>query len=322
MHALNENPTHDFDQTQTGDPHALRRKDLLRQHPAIRSLFGHDRRTAAVTIALVLAQLSLAACAGRGGIAGRWYVVLLGSWWIGAPLTHWLAMAIHETSHRLAARTPRGNVAIALIANPPMVLPLAITFNRYHLDHHRRLGVLGGDTDLPIAFERAHIGNSGPRKLVWLFLHPLVYVLRGATFARLPNRGELLNAALILTADFAIYQWLGGAALAYLSLSFFFALGLHPVAGHFIHEHYTFTPGQETSSYYGPLNWITFNVGYHNEHHDFMNIPGWRLPELRRMVPDYSALASDTSWTQVLWRFVTDSRLGYSSRIVRNGPGL
>jgi sphingolipid delta-4 desaturase len=46
-------------------------------------------------------------------------------------------------------------------------------------------------------------------------------------------------------------------------------------------------------------------------------VSGWRLPELRRIVPDYAKLASHSSWTGVLWRFITDPAMSYGSRIVR-----
>lgn len=298
------------------EPHLQRRRELLAARPEIRKLFGFDRRTIAVTAAVVIVQLGAAWALQRAQL-GLLAVVAL-AWGPGAILSHWLGQSIHETSHNLAARTRLANRAVAWLANVPLVLPIAETFHRYHLVHHVHLGVEGVDSDLPVSFEVRHLGKSWLSKLLWLAIYPVVYLARGANYAKGVSRAELLNGALIIGINFALWHLVGPTALLYLGLSMFFAHGLHPVAAHFIHEHYLFSGEQETYSYYGPLNWVTFNVGYHVEHHDFMNIPGWRLPEYRALNAEaYRGFVSHRSWTGVLWEFITRPDLGPWSRLVR-----
>jgi sphingolipid delta-4 desaturase len=111
---------------------------------------------------------------------------------------------------------------------------------------------------------------------------------------------------------------MGPKALAYLAVSTFFALGLHPVGGRWIQEHYESRKGQETYSYYGPLNKTCFNMGYHNEHHDFPGIAWNNLPRLKKLARDYyDGLASYRSWTAVLLKFIFDPSMSTYSRVVR-----
>merc|ERR1711988_1472986 len=95
------------------------------------------------------------------------------------------------------------------------------------------------------------------------------------------------------------------------------------VAGHFVAEHYVFVEGVETYSYYGPLNLICWNVGFHNEHHDFPKVPGWRLPMVRAIAPEYyDNLPHHKSWTGVLWNYVTDPTMGPFNRVLRGSTLL
>ena len=63
---------------------------------------------------------------------------------------------------------------------------------------------------------------------------------------------------------------------------------------------------------------MTFNVGYHNEHHDFPSVPWTRLPQIRAIAPEYYVeLKSYVSWTRLLFQFLFDRELSLFSRMVR-----
>lgn len=312
-----------FEEVGDGEPHRIRRKDILEKYPEITEMEGHDVRTAWVTLAVAVAQMFVAwthaVAAERGTIWGTQSVVLVNAWIFGAILAHWLGQTIHETSHDLAFEKRYHNKLLAQFANLPMLVPIAATFHRYHIGHHTFLGVLGRDTDLPHPMEVKYIGNNPVRKFLWLLGYFFSYLARGATFAKLPNRAEVMNIVVQILFTAWIYKTLGGTAVAYLLLSTILGHSLHPVAGHFIHEHWVFEEGQETNSYYGPLNYVTFNVGYHVEHHDFMNVPGWRLPELHNLAPEYyRPLKSHKSWAFVHLFFIRDCSMHVGNRIVRS----
>ena len=135
------------------------------------------------------------------------------------------------------------------------------TFTGYHMEHHKFQGEDIIDVDIPTSLE-GWFFHSTPRKVLWCFLQPLFYSLRPLFVnPKPPTRWEYINIAAILLFDSAIVYIWGIGGLLYLVVGTLLGMGLHPVAGHFIAEHYVMNLGQETYSYYGPLNWLTFNVG-------------------------------------------------------------
>ncbi|ELK28079.1 Sphingolipid delta(4)-desaturase/C4-hydroxylase DES2 [Myotis davidii] len=235
--------------------------------------------------------------AGAG--AGMALAALLGLrlWWLREPLAdtgHPRHLAQHGLRHGAAS------------------------FKKYHVDHHRYLGGDGLDVDVPTRLE-GWLFCTPARKLLWLVLQPLFYSLRPLCVnPKALTRMEVFNALVQLAADATIFALWGLKPMVYLLASTLLGLGLHPISGHFVAEHYMFVKGYETYSYYGPLNWITFNVGYHMEHHDFPSIPGCNLPLVRKIAPEYyDHLPQHHSWVKVLWDFVFEDSLGPYARVKR-----
>jgi sphingolipid delta-4 desaturase len=221
-----------------------------------------------------------------------------------------------------------------LFVNIPLVLPFFVAFKHYHNEHHKYQGVEGVDTDLPSELE-ARLLNNFPGKLFFLSMQTWHYAFR-PLFVRPQafTRWHLLNWVVQIAFIASTVHLLGWGPILYLLLCAHFSGGLHPIASHFLAEHYVFADKIETASYYGPLNvrlmlaapgaraklmraqTLTWNVGYHNEHHDFPTVPWSRLPQLSQ-IGNYKALPHHESWTAVMWEFLTNPHVSFYNRVKR-----
>ncbi|KAF2765238.1 sphingolipid delta4-desaturase [Teratosphaeria nubilosa] len=322
--------------TYTEEPHMSRRKAIIKAHPEVLKLCGPEPLTIPLVLAVVSLQITCAYLLQNQPFLS--WPVFLNAYTVGATANQNLFLAIHEISHNLAFKSPLSNRLFAIVANLPIGIPYSASFRPYHLTHHKSLGVDGLDTDLPTALE-AWFLDSVAGKAFFATFQILFYALRPMMVYKLPLTGiHALNVAVQLAFDYVLVQTCGGKALGYLILSSFLAGSLHPCAGHFIAEHYVFaqhskslqpttkpeskTAPPETYSYYGSLNALTYNVGLHNEHHDFPAIPWTRLWKLNQIANEfYCDLPCHHSWVAVIWQFIWDKETGMWCRVKRKEGG-
>jgi len=285
----------------------------------MQDLFGPEIKTFPIVVLLVLVQIWMCSWVSK---LESWWWILFWTYCVGGTITHALQMAIHELSHNLCFETPVYNQILAIFANLPSGIPSSSMFKRYHMEHHQYQGVDKIDTDIPIAIEVNTVRNNAFLKLLWVIIQPLLY--GGRPFIINPKqltKWEYINATAQIIANIATLLVFGWRGMFYFIGGNILGCGLHPSAGHFIAEHYEFVKGTETYSYYGPINYLNFNVGYHNEHHDFPKIAWSRLPRVREMAPEfYSNLPCHTSYLKVLWTYITDESIGPFSRIKHPTP--
>lgn len=316
--------------TYTEEPHRTRRQAIIKAHPEVLKLCGPEPLTIPLVILVVSLQITLAYLLRSTPMLSPTF--LLSAYVIGATANQNLFLAIHEISHNLAFRSPFANRLFAIFANLPIGIPYSASFRPYHLTHHKSLGVDGLDTDLPTALEAVFL-DSVLGKAFFCTFQILFYAIRPMMVYSLPlTKLHAFNIVTQLSFDYALITLSGSSQpLKYLILSSFLAGSLHPCAGHFIAEHYVFdragvmankTEAVETYSYYGALNWLTYNVGLHNEHHDFPAVPWTRLPKLNAIAHEfYDDLPYHKSWVGVIWQFIWDKEVGLWCRVKRAEGG-
>ncbi len=310
----------DFLSGPDAQPHVVRCKEIIKKHPEVTQLIGRNPYTAVILFGLVGLQVGIAVWMGSWTME-YWWLSLILAYGVGAFANHSLYVIIHEATHNLIFKKRILNRWCAVIADLPNVAPGAMGFHTYHLKHHAHLGEYHNDTDLATHWEAKMVGNSSWRKALWLALFPIFQIMRTFRLRHVNTwtTWMVINIVVVFAFDFAVVSFLGWNALFYLFFSMMFALGLHPLGARWIQEHYTLDDEQETYSYYGPLNFFALNMGYHNEHHDFPAIPWNRLPELKRLAPEYyDNLNFHPSWSKLLLQFIFNPEYSLYSRVRRD----
>jgi sphingolipid 4-desaturase/C4-monooxygenase len=308
-----------FYQSELDQPHPGRARAIVKAHPEVRRLMVRNPWTALIAVSIVALQTAIALAMGQLGF-GYWWLSLLFAFFVGAFANHANYVIIHDATHNLIFRNPGWNKMVAIIADLPNLTPGAMGFRAYHLKHHSHQGDYEWDADLANHWEARLVGNKWYRKAIWLMLFPFFQVTRPPRLKAIKmwDRWFSTNLACAIVYDVAIVYFFGWAGFLYLVFAFLFSIGLHPVGARWIQEHYTYDFDQETFSYYGPINRVALNMGYHNEHHDLPSIPWNNLPKLRGMAPEfYNNLKYHSSWSRLLLQFIFDKRYSLYSRIER-----
>src|ERR1039457_191347 len=311
----------DFVYSDEREPHRARTKTILKDHPDMRDLIGRNPYTFFIIAFAVGLQIALAIVLQDQ----PWWLIFVIAYFIGAFADHALFVAIHECAHNLLFKKKAANTLAAIFANLPQIIPSAISFQRYHIKHHSFQGIHELDADLPNVWEAKLIGNSTFGKAMWMLFFPFFQAVRVIRLKEIkPLTGWIfINILCQIVFSIAIIYFFGPKAFFYLLSSLFFSIGFHPLGARWIQEDFlTVTDEQETYSYYGVLNKVALNVGYHNEHHDFPSVPWNKLPQIKAKAHEYyDNLHSHKSWTKLFLKFIFDPNVSMYSRVVRQERG-
>lgn len=280
------------------DVHRRRRQAITQEFPEVRKLVGADSRTQYYAYSLVIIQCFLAYLVKDSMLAA----IVLG--FVISPYMDFAVLTlIHEVSHSLVFGYPLYDRLLGIFTNIVFMAPVSEVFRQHHNIHHSHLGDVRKDVDVPGEKEMKLIGNSSALKTAWLILS--VFILPVRSMKKLPVHWSLLmalNWIVCLSFTFSVF-FVSKPAFVYLILGMILSQSMHPANARQVQRHIKLYDHEEkdgagkeedkdeplykkklnTFSYYGGLNFLTLNVGFHVEHHDFGNIAWTRLPELKRI---------------------------------------
>ena len=316
-----------------GSWHYERKKQILDKHPEVRKLIGPNPWTSVIFLIPLGIQLTLAYYMEN---APTWLFILV-SYLFGSVLAQAMAVVGHDAAHALVFANPRWlNKLFAIIAFTPCFMgPFANYWSVEHMYHHQvvvdKMNRYGPQQNgflvkAVVSLLFIHIMSAvfmiSSTILTAICLVTITMKLLGLRktffisqynlppykhFPQVIGKWFLINQAITVGFFTAMYYFIGPWSVLYMYLSTCWANSLHPLGMRQVQEHYLRTNTQPTNSVYGVMQFFVFNVGYHNEHHDFPNIAWNRLPALRKLAPEfYDTLFYYNSYSEVLSNFLFD----------------
>ncbi|KAH9957318.1 hypothetical protein BC827DRAFT_1226237 [Russula dissimulans] len=153
---------------------------------------------------------------------------------IGGTANHNLFLAIHEVTHSLIFKGVKPNKLLAIRADLPIGIPYGcLSWQGYHLEHHRYLGEDGIDVDLPTRLELS-ISFYALRPGFVRSQRPTYWHFIGTP----PNWHSIFSLRPLCRVEMYTY---------YLIMSSFWAGSLHPLASRLLAEHYLWNNLQQES---------------------------------------------------------------------------
>jgi len=302
-------------------PQARRHNDMRRAalggHPDLGDISGSEPRTVFALPVILALHWGMAWLVSDAPIA----VIFVAAFLAGQILIHAAGSLVHETAHQLIFRDLRAKLGFDLGLEVILTsYGKQLTYQHEHItSHHPYIGDYERDyehEDICAFQSRMTLRSDNPRLqrlMTWLTLAlhalPLGFVIGDEVLPRLnrwisgrpqrdpvrhieatraPVRQVRLFIAVSLASNLTLLALLGPWALLYHIWALSLFLGKCGIwnLGQSLSEHAGSDDVTPTRSYYGWLNAVLFNTGYHNEHHTFPNVAWTRLPRLKREVSE------------------------------------
>lgn len=289
---------------------------LLLTPEVVRWLNQPDPTTLSWVVLLSVAQWCLLTSTTHYSWSLLWTAVCL-----GAPLCSALYQCSVELAQNLCFGQPEKDRVLAIVANWVTGVPYAEWLRASHTAHlsfhNSPATATTRDPEVPGDWELQHVHGTAAKAL-YLLLHPWFLIGRWWRMRRTlaPSVRSMLWVNGLSQTVFNLWVWYGWGtpALMYMWTSTYLAATpWHPVAYYFLTQHHVCTADMSrnvparTYSYYGVLNGLTLNAGYHRERHLCPRVPWSRLPLVRQLyrLRTHSS-AVYRSWWQVIHEFVTE----------------